>query len=82
VAEALREKLGIYAMAASNIISYGQKKGEFRTDLDSIQTAHAMIGAYIGVLVYQNLFRSTLQYDPMLAIVDKLMVTGFTPAKE
>lgn len=82
VAEALREKLAIYAMAAANIISYGQKKGEFRKDLEPMQTAHSMIGGYIGLLLYQNLFRSTLSYDPMLAIMDKLLVTGFTPEKE
>lgn len=82
VAEALREKLAIYAMAAANIIQYGQKKGEFRKDLEPMQTAHAMIGGYIGLLLYQNLFRSTLQYDPMLAILDKLLVTGFTPEKD
>lgn len=79
VAEALREKLTLYAMAAANMISYGQKKGEFRTDLEPLQTAHAMIGAYIGMLVYQNLFRSTLQYDPMFSILDTLLVSGFTP---
>jgi hypothetical protein len=47
-----------------------------------MQTAHSMIGAYIGALVYQNLFRSTLQYDSMLATLDKLVITGFTPEKE
>jgi len=82
VAEALREKLAIYAMAAGNIIQYGQKKGEFRKDLEPMQTANAMIGGYIGLLLYQNLFRSTLQYDPMLAILDKLLITGFTPEKD
>lgn len=82
VAEALREKLALYAQAAANIIGYGQKKGEFRTDLEPLETAHALIGAYIGVLVYQNLFRSTLQYDPLLAIMDKLLIAGFVPAKE
>lgn len=82
VAEALREKLAIYAMAAANIIAYGQKKGEFRKDLEPMQTAHSMIGGYIGLLLYQNLFRSTLQYDPMLATLDKLIITGFTPEKD
>jgi hypothetical protein len=82
VAEALREKLAIYAAAAANIIAYGQKKGEFRKDLEPMQTAHSMIGGYIGLLLYQNLFRSTLNYDPMLATLDKLIITGFTPEKD
>lgn len=82
VAEALREKLELYAQALVPIIRYGQKKQEFRTDLDPLQTAHAMIGAYIGVLVHQNLFRATVTYDPVVAALEKLMVTGFTPPKE
>ena len=75
----LREKLAVYAMAAGNIIAYGQKKGEFRKDLEPMQTAHVMIGGYIGLLLYQNLFRSSMQYDPMLAVMDKLLVTGVAP---
>ena len=81
VAEALREKLDIYAHVLAGILRYGQKKQEFRPDLEPLQTAHGMIGAYIGVLVYQNLFRATLTYDPVLASIDKLMVTGLETIK-
>jgi AcrR family transcriptional regulator len=82
VAEALREKLNVYVHALAGIIRYGQKKGEFRPDLDPIQTAHGMMGSYIGLLTYQNLFRATVTYDPVVAALDKLLVSGFNPPKE
>jgi hypothetical protein len=66
----------------AGIIRYGQKRQEFRADLDTLQTAHGMMGAYIGVLIYQNLFRATVTYDPVIAALDKLMIAGFTPPKE
>lgn len=81
VAEALREKLAIYVHILAGIIRYGQKKEEFRADLEPVQTAHGMIGAYIGLLVHQNLFRATVTYDPVLAALDKLLVTGIQPQK-
>ena len=82
VAEALREKLNVYVFALAGIIRYGQKKGEFRQDLDPMQTAHGMMGSYIGLLTYQNLFRATVTYDPIVAALDKLVVSGFNPPKE
>jgi AcrR family transcriptional regulator len=82
VAEALREKLGLYAEVLAAILRYGQKKQEFRADMDAQQTAHAMMGAYIGLLSYQNLFRATVTYDPVLAMLDKLLVTGIKVPKE
>jgi AcrR family transcriptional regulator len=82
VAEALREKLNVYVFALAGIIRYGQKKGEFRADLDPMQTAHGMMGSYIGLLTYQNLFRATVTYDPIVAALDKLVVSGFNPPKE
>jgi AcrR family transcriptional regulator len=82
VAEALREKLNLYVHALAGIIRYGQKKQEFRPDVDPLQTAHAMMGAYIGLLTYQNLFRATVTYDPIVAALDTLLVSGFKQPKE
>jgi AcrR family transcriptional regulator len=82
VAEALREKLDLYVHVAAGIIRYGQKKNEFRMDIDPLHTAHGMMSAYIGLLVHQNLFRSTLAYDPTVAALDKLVINGILPPKE
>jgi AcrR family transcriptional regulator len=79
VAEALREKLNLYVHALAGIIRYGQKKQEFRPDVDPLQTAHALMGAYIGLLTYQNLFRATVTYDPIVAALDTLVFSGFKP---
>jgi hypothetical protein len=40
------------------------------------------MSAYMGLLLHQNLFRSTLAYDPVVAALDKLVVTGIAPLKE
>jgi len=82
VAEALRDKLNLYVHALAGIISYGQKKQEFRADLDPVQTAHGMMGSYIGLLTYQNLFRATVTYDPVVAALDLLLTTGLNAPKE
>ncbi|MDY7232188.1 TetR/AcrR family transcriptional regulator [Hyalangium rubrum] len=81
VAETIREKLEIYVLAAANIIRYGQKKQEFRTDIDPLHTAHGMMSAYVGLLLHQNLFRATVAYDPVVAALDKLVISGITPGK-
>jgi AcrR family transcriptional regulator len=82
VADAIREKLELYVQAAANIIRYGQKKQEFRTDVDPVHTAHGLMSAYMGLLVHQNLFRATLPYDPVVAALDKLVISGINPPKE
>ncbi|HEX8705451.1 MAG TPA: helix-turn-helix domain-containing protein [Myxococcaceae bacterium] len=82
VADAIREKLDVYVHVAAGIIRYGQKKQEFRTDVDPMHTAHGMLSAYMGLLVHQNLFRNTLAYDPTVAALDKLVVSGISPPKE
>jgi AcrR family transcriptional regulator len=82
VADAIREKLDLYVHVAAGIIRYGQKRQEFRTDVDPLYTAHGIMSAYMGLLLHQNLFRSTLAYDPVVAALDKLVVTGIAPLKE
>ncbi|MFL5319643.1 MAG: TetR/AcrR family transcriptional regulator [Myxococcaceae bacterium] len=77
VAGALREALQMYATVLSGIIRYGQEKtGEFRKDVDPNVEAHALLAAYMGAVTYQNLFRNELQYDPLVAALDKLTQAG------
>lgn len=78
VAEALREKLAIYTEAIVNIIRYGQKKQEFRPDVDPQHAAHSIMGGYMGLLIYQNLFRETQGYDALVASLDKLVLSGIS----
>ncbi|MFY2562523.1 TetR/AcrR family transcriptional regulator [Corallococcus terminator] len=76
VAEAIREKLGLYAKILSGILRHGQKTGEFRQDIDTEKAAHGVFGSYLGALMYQNLFRATLGYDPMASALDLLLTDG------
>ncbi|MCP3135882.1 TetR/AcrR family transcriptional regulator [Pyxidicoccus xibeiensis] len=80
VADAIREKLALYAKVLEGIIRHGQKTGEFRQDVDALHTAHSLFGGYMGVLVHQNLFRATLSYDPLVAALH-LLVTAGTDAR-
>jgi hypothetical protein len=79
VATAIREKLALYTQVLAGILRYGQKRGEFRADLEPQQTAHALMGAYMGLLVHQNLFRDTLSYDPVVDALDRLVLDGIKP---
>jgi AcrR family transcriptional regulator len=76
VAEAIREKLSLYARVLEGIIRHGQKTGEFRQDVDALHAAHGLFGGYLGVLVHQNLFRATLDYDPLVSALRELMTAG------
>jgi AcrR family transcriptional regulator len=79
VAEALREKLALYVGMVRAIIRYGQAKtGEFRVDVDAEAAAHGLIGAFMGALVHQNLFRQTLAFEPVYLALQQLTVEGFT----
>ncbi|HSP81563.1 MAG TPA: TetR family transcriptional regulator [Myxococcaceae bacterium] len=79
VAEALRAKLGLYVGMGAALVRYGQEKTkEFRTDVDPHVAAHGIIGAFMGMLVHQNLFRDTLAYDPVLFVLERLMTDGVT----
>ena len=76
VAEALRERLTIYAKAVAEIVQYGQQQREFREDVDPLVVGHSLMGTYMGVLVHQNLFRDSMSYDPLVEVVDRLVVDG------
>ncbi len=76
VAEAIREKLALYAKVLEGIIRHGQKTGEFRQDVEALHAAHGLFGGYMGVLVHQNLFRATLSYDPLVTALQLLVTAG------
>ncbi len=77
VAEAIREKLAIYAAVVTNIIRYGQSKTmEFRTDMDPGIAAHGIFGGYLSALLYQNLFRESLSYETLYETLDRLVLDG------
>lgn len=79
IAEALRRSLAVYASVVRGIIRYGQQKtNEFRTDVEAEALSHALIGMLQGIIVYQNLFSETLQYDAMTAAIDRLVHDGLT----
>ncbi|MCY1017033.1 TetR/AcrR family transcriptional regulator [Pyxidicoccus sp. MSG2] len=76
VADAIREKLAVYAKVLEGIIRHGQKTGEFRQDVDALHAAHGLFGGYMGVLVHQNLFRATLDYAPLVGALHRLVTDG------
>ena len=76
VAEAIREKLSLYAKVLEDIIRYGQKTGEFRQDVDALHMAHGIFGGFMGVLVHQHLFRDTLGFDAPMSALQALVMAG------
>ena len=77
VAAALRRRLGLYARVLKGIIRHGQRKTqEFRADVDPGVTSHGLLGAYMGIVVNQHLFREAVPYDPIIASIDRLVVDG------
>ncbi|MCP3103696.1 TetR family transcriptional regulator [Myxococcus sp. K15C18031901] len=79
VAEAIRDKLGHYTRLLEELILEGQRTGELRQDLDAARMAHAVFSAYLGMLMHQNLFRASLDYDPLSTALDALLEGGFLP---
>jgi len=79
VAEAIRDKLGLYAKALEGLLQQGRQTGELRQDLDAARTAHAVLGAYLGMLMHQNLFRASLDDAPLAAALDALLAGGLLP---
>ncbi len=80
VAEALREALSVYVGVLTGIIRFGQQKtGEFREDVDATAVAHALMGAYMGMVTHQHLFAQTVSFDPLFAGLDALVHAGLRP---
>ncbi|NMO21999.1 TetR/AcrR family transcriptional regulator [Pyxidicoccus fallax] len=76
VADAIREKLSLYAKVLEGLIRYGQKTGELREDLDAMHASHSLFGGFLGVLVHHNLFRATMDYDPLVTALQSLVTAG------
>lgn len=76
VAEAIRDKLARYVTTLEDIIRHGQRTGEFRRDVDARHTAHSLLGGFLGVLVHQNLFRTSMDLDTPVAALSALMTAG------
>ena len=77
LSEQARNMLAAYSNVLAGIIRYGQiKTNEFRTDVEPLQAAHALLASYMGMVVYQNLFRETLQYDSFVSALDRLVTDG------
>ncbi|WP_240358539.1 TetR/AcrR family transcriptional regulator [Myxococcus vastator] len=47
VAEAIRDKLALYATTLKDIIRHGQETGEFRQDVDALHAAHSLLGGFL-----------------------------------
>jgi AcrR family transcriptional regulator len=77
VSSALRDAMGVYVEVLRGIIRYGQEKtGEFRKEVDALTLAHSIIGAHLGLIAHNNLFREQTQYDPIMTALDGLIVEG------
>ncbi|MFP2960435.1 TetR/AcrR family transcriptional regulator [Myxococcus sp. 1LA] len=76
VAEAIRDKLSLYATMLERLIQHGQETGEFRQDVDARHVAHSLLGGLLGVLVHQNLFRASMDYEPLAVALQQLVTTG------
>lgn len=76
VAEALREKISLYVAVLAGMIRYGQKRNEFRQEVDPVHMAHTMMGGYLGILLHHNLYRGTVNYDPLMASLDQILSGG------
>ncbi len=76
VAQALRDALAVYVEAFAGIVRYGQKKGEFRLDVDPITVGRAVFFGEIGIITQHNLHRNQLEYLPMARALKDLLVAG------
>jgi AcrR family transcriptional regulator len=73
VASALRSAMATYVEAVAGIVRYGQKKGEFRKDLDAQTVAHGLIGAHSGLLIHTQLFKAA-RYGEVGHAIDTLVL--------
>ncbi|MBU8898755.1 TetR family transcriptional regulator [Corallococcus sp. H22C18031201] len=80
VAEAIREKIALYVEVLAGILRYGQRTQEFRIDMEPQHLAHTLMGSYLGLLLHQNLFRTSVDYNPVMAALDGLVASGLRPA--
>ncbi|QDF02476.1 TetR/AcrR family transcriptional regulator [Myxococcus xanthus] len=80
VAEAIRDKLALYATTLERLIRHGQQMGEFRQDVDALAAAHSLLGGLLGMLVHQNLFRASVDYDPLYRAVMLIHQAGLVQA--
>ena len=76
VAQALRNSLTVYSAALASIIRYGQKKKEFRDDVDAMTLAYSLNFANVGIIVHQHLFEETVSYDPLVSTMNQVVVDG------
>lgn len=77
VAEAVRNAMSAYVGALAGIVRYGQvKTREFRTDVDPFVVGHAILAAYVGVVVHQHLYRDSLTFDPITTAAHLLLRDG------
>lgn len=76
VASAFREVIGQYAAVIAGIVRYGQKRGEFRADVDAASFAHGYLATNIGVVVHQRLFPQELQYLKMIDSLYAPLIEG------
>jgi AcrR family transcriptional regulator len=79
VAQQFRDVLVQYSTALTSIVKYGQKQGEFRSDVDAELFAHGMLAANMGMVVYQRLFQSTVQFDTLVDSINVPLMDGLAP---
>ena len=80
--EALRETLMLYVAFVEGIVKYGQKRGEFRADVDASAFSHAMLSSHLGLIVHQQLFSDALGYEKICDALDVPVVAGFETPPE
>lgn len=76
VEKMMRETMSVYVHLMASIIRYGQKKGEFRPEVDPMLAAHGLVSAYLGMIIQYQLFEGEVTYDPLMSTVSHLMVDG------
>ena len=78
VAAAIHDAFATYVAFFANVVQYGQKTGEFRTDVNAVTMAHALAGSFFGMIIHQEMFVSELTYRAMASTVNTLVVPGLS----
>jgi len=76
VEKALRQSQTVYAFLLASIVRYGQKKGEFRADIDADTLGHGLVATFAGMIVHQQLYKAELGYDPLVNTMNLLIADG------